>query len=174
MDFFWNIYPVLGLESIIFTFLAALTVYGAGLFLYKKGFITFSWRISFAVMIFYILLVLSYTVFARKTAADYQYQLVPFWSYWEIIHGNRSLLEEDFWNIIMLMPVGILLKISIPRIRLKKIIIVNFAFSSAIEILQFILKKGLFEFDDIFHNTLGGIIGWAVVVLILRIKSRKA
>ncbi|WP_183772113.1 VanZ family protein [Catenibacillus scindens] len=52
--------------------------------------------------------------------------------------------------------------------------IVNFAFSSAIEILQFILKKGLFEFDDIFHNTLGGIIGWAVVVLILRIKLRKA
>ena len=74
----------------------------------------------------------------------------------------------------MLMAVGILLKISFPRIRLKKIVIANFALSSAIEILQLILKKGLFEFDDIFHNTLGGIIGWAAVVTILRIKSRRA
>ena len=32
-------------------------------------------------------------------------------------------------------------------------------FSVVIELLQLFFEKGLFEFDDIFHNTIGGIIG---------------
>ena len=39
--------------------------------------------------------------------------------------------------------------------------------SAGIEIVQLITHRGLFEFDDIIHNTIGAVIG-AVIVVVLR------
>ncbi|MBR4027500.1 MAG: VanZ family protein [Lachnospiraceae bacterium] len=38
----------------------------------------------------------------------------------------------------------------------------SFVTSLTIEVLQLFMKKGLFEFDDIFHNTLGGVLGYVI------------
>ena len=48
-------------------------------------------------------------------------------------------------------------------------VVVGLFMSSAIEVTQLILHRGLFEFDDIFHNTLGTVIGIGVFVLITRL-----
>ena len=43
----------------------------------------------------------------------------------------------------------------------------GFVFSSVIELSQLVLKRGLCEFDDVFHNTLGCVIGYGVGVMML-------
>jgi glycopeptide antibiotics resistance protein len=45
------------------------------------------------------------------------------------------------------------------KTRPGRIILIGFLISLTIEILQLVTKRGLFEFDDIFHNTLGVAIG---------------
>lgn len=47
----------------------------------------------------------------------------------------------------------------------------GFALSSVIEVIQFVFHRGLFEFDDIFHNTIGTVIGIGIYVLLVRILS---
>ena len=44
--------------------------------------------------------------------------------------------------------------------------------SAAIEIIQFISHRGLFEFDDIVHNTLGVVIGIALYKIVSSIFKR--
>ena len=63
-------------------------------------------------------------------------------------------------NILLLFPAGILL----PGLTGRKLkwwmgLLVGIAVSSAIEISQLLLCRGLFEFDDIIHNSLGCMLG---------------
>ena len=63
-------------------------------------------------------------------------------------------------NILLLFPAGILL----PGVTGRKLkwwmgLLVGIAVSSAIEISQLLLCRGLFEFDDIIHNSLGCMLG---------------
>jgi glycopeptide antibiotics resistance protein len=43
-----------------------------------------------------------------------------------------------------------------------QVALLGFLTSLSIELLQLVLKRGLFEFDDMFHNTLGVIIGYGI------------
>lgn len=111
----------------------------------------------------YIFLVFASTVFCRESKEYYSYELLPFWSYWEIFNGEQSLFWEDVLNIVMLFPIGILLPIvmetDMEKQGSRRVILIGFLISLVIELLQLIMKRGLFEFDDIFHNTIGVIIG---------------
>ena len=80
------------------------------------------------------------------------YKLIPFWSY-----IDPALRQEILLNILLFIPVGLLG-------RTWRIIPVSAFFSAAIELSQLISHRGLFEFDDIIHNTLGTAIGYLVVV----------
>lgn len=119
----------------------------------------------------YVFLVLSSTVFSRDRQADYNFELTPFWSYVAVYHGNKELLIEDIANVAMLIPVGILVAV-IWRTGLKRTMLIGFGLSLFIELLQLLLKCGLFELDDIIHNTLGCLIGYGIYVLICRIMLR--
>jgi glycopeptide antibiotics resistance protein len=117
----------------------------------------------------YVFLVFASTVFSRKVKADYAYEFVPFWSYRRIMAGSRSLFWEDVFNVIMLIPVGFLLPACKKNgaksgIGIRGIMLITFLISLTIEMLQLVLKRGLFEFDDMFHNTLGGVIGYGIYV----------
>jgi glycopeptide antibiotics resistance protein len=84
--------------------------------------------------------------------------------------GSRSLFWEDVFNVIMLIPVGFLLPACKKNgaksgIGIRGIMLITFLISLTIEMLQLVLKRGLFEFDDMFHNTLGGVIGYGIYVL---------
>ena len=43
----------------------------------------------------------------------------------------------------------------------------------AIELLQLISRRGLFEFDDILHNMLGAFIGVSIFVLVETVVKKK-
>jgi glycopeptide antibiotics resistance protein len=115
----------------------------------------------------YIFLVFTSTVFSRAPKDCYDYELIPFWSYWEIWKGEKSLFWEDVFNVIMLFPIGVLLPIVLEPVwkdgrkkTFMRVVLTGFLTSLSIEILQLVTKRGLFEFDDMFHNTLGVVIGY--------------
>ena len=104
--------------------------------------------------------VLSSTVLTRIPSKERLYKLVPFWSWKEVIRGNIEFLEENLLNLILLFPFGFLLPFAFYRkISWYKALFAGVIFSFFIEISQLILCRGLFECDDIIHNSLGAMIG---------------
>lgn len=63
-------------------------------------------------------------------------------------------------NILMLLPVGISLSFVFESKR--KVILLGFCFSCLIEVSQLLTGRGLFEIDDILHNTIG--VGLGILV----------
>lgn len=140
--------------------------------------------IAIVLLTVYIFLVFASTVFSRTLKSDYSYKLIPFWSYQKILAGSKRLFWENVFNVILLTPMGILLPIAMRRHidndgrrrrhLFRRVILVGFLTSLTIELLQLVLKRGLFEFDDIFHNTLGVVIGcwfyWGMRKRIIKIE----
>jgi glycopeptide antibiotics resistance protein len=61
----------------------------------------------------------------------------------------------------MTVPFGILIPLLNPKIRsFMKILLSGLLFSLIIELVQYFTGRGLFEFDDLFNNTVGAIIGY--------------
>jgi glycopeptide antibiotics resistance protein len=86
----------------------------------KRGKFTTAQSIALTLLTTYIFLVFASTVFSRTPTEDYSYELMPFWSYREIVKGAReshghvwgeSLFWEDIFNVFMLLPIGVLLPI---------------------------------------------------------------
>ena len=99
-------------------------------------------------------LILAVTVLSRKAGSAMTYKLIPFWSYSHPQHYKQILL-----NIIMFIPVG-LLGATWKTVGLAAI------YSTMIELSQLISYRGLFEFDDIIHNTLGAALGVLLALLL--------
>ena len=85
------------------------------------------------------------------------------------------MLAENFWNVVLFVPLATMLAIIFDAKAVKgkrrwiwMTVFVCVLLSAGIEIVQLITHRGLFEFDDIIHNTLGALIGVAVVVMIRR------
>lgn len=121
----------------------------------------------------YIYLVLRKTLFSRVVRKKYRYKTELFWSYKRWFRKNDwNLGWKIILNIIMFMPYGVIASALLDRTKLSrkgKIVIcicTTFAFSCLIEVLQLVLKRGLFEFDDILNNTLGAGIGCAAYYMV--------
>ena len=121
-----------------------------------------TWRreIAMIFLMVYLFLVLSSLVLVRPAGSAYTYELQLFWSYRRLLaDGNRFYLWENLLNVVLFLPVGFLLKKAFPRIRIWQILLLGAVVSSGLELMQLVLKRGLFEFDDIVHNTAGTLIG---------------
>lgn len=106
----------------------------------------------------YIAAVLWITLFSR-IGEGYRSFLLPFYSYVEILKGNRQFLFENIGNVILFIPLGVALKCG----GVKDVKKAGFFTSLLIEALQFTFALGTFECDDLIHNTLGAVIGaWCI------------
>ena len=128
----------------------------------KTGKLELKQVIAYSILIPYLFLVLASTVLNRPEQSRMTYELQLFWSYQAAFHGRKNLLKENFLNILMLMPVGILYPIA-GKHGFRKVVITGFLCSALIECSQLIWKRGLFELDDIFHNTLGVVVGYGII-----------
>lgn len=127
---------------------------------------------SLIFLLVYIFTVLWFTVLKRPTGYHVaQFEL--FWSYKRWFAGDTDLGNEIMANIAMFIPFGFLF-VSLQRSR-KPIVVVILAilFSLTIETLQLFLMRGLFEWDDVFSNTLGAAIGVALYILVGMLASGK-
>jgi glycopeptide antibiotics resistance protein len=119
----------------------------------------------------YIFLLFCSTVFYRTTSELRKYDFHPFWSYKAIQEGRADLLPENIMNVVVFVPVGFLLgfRIQDSSFTIRKALLVALmgcGISVTIEALQFLLKRGFSEVDDVMHNTLGCAIGFLIVAII--------
>lgn len=86
------------------------------------------------------------------------------------IPGFLQFFANIFGNIIIFVPLGYFLPVFFRRMdKARRILLASAAFSTVIEILQFVLHAGSSDVDDVLLNTLGGLAGY---LLLKRIAHR--
>ncbi len=110
----------------------------------------------------YIICVLWITLIDREWSSPHA-MLVPFWEFANVIKGvERSFyIKQILGNLTMLLPFGFMLPM-LKKVTLKQVLLISMLFSIGIEVTQFITGRGLMEFDDVFNNTVGAVIGYKI------------
>lgn len=112
----------------------------------------------------YMVYILSITLLNRQPFEGLHFEPHIFWSYKRIMAGEFYFIEENFLNLLMLMPVGLLFPVVFGT-RFRKTARTAFFITLIIELLQLVTKTGLFEFDDMIHNTIGAMLGYGIYKL---------
>jgi len=132
--------------------------------------------------IFYMVCVLAITVLLRASASDALVVFNPFKRYKVIVKSfytrtkddgfsgtlmsirkTSVLLNEIVQNILLFIPFGFLLPISLKPInKLWKVLICGLAFSFFIETIQLMTHRGCFDVSDLIHNSVGAIVGFMI------------
>lgn len=127
-------------------------------------------------LVAWMTLVVGLTILDR--GADYGGQ-VNFWllSGYVTAWKNRSLIEFQFivFNMIMFMPLGFLLPLLEKRLRrYVPILVISVMVSLCVETAQLLTARGIFDLDDILHNTLGGLAGYRLIdAVLISLKQKK-
>ena len=108
-------------------------------------------------MIGYTFLILAETVLIRKPFSGQHFNPELFWSWRQFSVQRNQILT----NVIMFAPVGVL----VGWIWRWRGLWFAAGLSAAIEILQLVTSRGLCEFDDVFHNMIGAVIGIGIVMI---------
>lgn len=125
------------------------------------------------VFFLYILLILLFTVVVRDPLTTRDYNLIPFWSYCAANDDiQASLLMENILNVCLFVPFGFLYGCSFGKGYFVKTVTVGFVLSCGIEIIQYLTKTGFAEFDDVFHNTMGCLVGYGIYAISEAIVTR--
>ena len=110
----------------------------------------------------YLIFIICMTVVLRKNGGGAETEL--FWSY-KRFFSSYKLRFEILNNIWLFIPLGA----SLYTVHKRKLVtIFPIIVSILIEISQFVFKVGLFEFDDVVSNSLGGFIGMAIALLLMK------
>ena len=110
----------------------------------------------------YLVILLFFTVFGRIERNTESAIIIPLMSYVHILNGQYDLTNIII-NVVMFLPLGFMLKKYLYRnINSKGVLFIAITASCVIEILQFVLKRGWFEVDDIIHNTVGAYVGFII------------
>ena len=121
----------------------------------------------------YMILALDFMFFSetldRTMVSDqYRYNLTLFKEitrFWNMRHtyGWNITIINLLGNVVCFMPFGFLLPMVSKRSVFKNFLSVTFLamlFSIGIETAQLVTKVGAFDVDDIFLNTIGGLLGY--------------
>lgn len=119
----------------------------------------------------YLMLVLTSTVFSRHGRDSYMYLLIPFHTFASMAQGDQGVMIQCGCNVLMFIPVGMMTHYLLRRP--PEAIAFGIGCSLLIELLQLVMKKGYFEFDDIFYNTIGVAVGWLLFALIRRLWRKR-
>ena len=103
----------------------------------------------------------------RGTEPGLKLQL--FWCYKRFFR-NAILRQEILNNIWLFVPVGALLYWLLPK---WYVVLIPPIMSLFIEVMQYTMKTGLFEFDDMVSNSLGGLIGMLMCMAIRLVMKRR-
>ena len=138
-------------------------------------------------LLFYLYIIfLSYFLFFSERygrshmSVDYRYNLELFKEIKRFIKYRERIGFENFivnilGNVLAFTPYGFLLPLL--NVRYQKfiwILFLSFLFTLTVEVIQLVFKVGIFDVDDLFLNTVGGIIGFLFYKLLtyIGIKSK--
>ena len=85
---------------------------------------------------------------------------------------NAGMLKQIVLNAVMVMPLGFLLPIVFPKhfSRIETVIGVSFAITLITEMIQYFTLRGA-DIDDIIANTIGGVLGFGLYVIVIGLLS---
>lgn len=140
--------------------------------------IVFNKRIIAIMLTLLHIAIVLYITLIDRISGERRHMLTPFWEIRNVINGTeRSFyIGQIIGNLLMLVPTGFLLPtiFKCKKIRWYHVASTVLLFSLFIEITQYFTGRGLMEFDDVFNNTVGCLLGYAVYLIIRRrINNRK-
>ncbi|OMF64222.1 VanZ family protein [Paenibacillus sp. FSL R5-0766] len=130
---------------------------------------------SFLILGWFVI-VMTLTTFSRGANYESWINLELFsgyinaWNKWSV-----SEFQLIIFNMLMFAPLGFILPhIGMKTRHVKPVLLISLLVTLSIEIFQMITGRGIFELDDILHNTLGSIAGYLLMRAILdSIEQRK-
>ena len=121
----------------------------------------------------WVILVFCTCIIFRDSCAAYRVNLIPLSSYFD--YGENSYLMEktalNILNMALFIPVGLLVGCGLRNMTWRRVLTIGVVLSVSLELLQLVCKKGLCEFDDVVHNVVGCMIGYALYELISKIRK---
>lgn len=126
-----------------------------------------------SLMIFIFSMIIQLTLFSRIGQTVDSFSNI--WGNWGFIKQDYSFDLSCVENIIMFIPLPLTVNWFICKFKgrtlsVKKILffstLISFGMSTFIEINQILFSIGLFQIADLFYNTLGGVIGAAIYIVI--------
>ena len=126
-------------------------------------------KYSYICLFIYIFVILFFTLLKREPSLSRnRINLNLFWSY--AFFDKADYRWQIYMNVFLFIPFGALLA-HITHKSFIKCVFAGMVFSCMIEIVQLIFGLGLCELDDVFHNTLGNVIGFGHWIIVERITS---
>lgn len=112
----------------------------------------------------------------RQRTAYRQLLLTPFESAVRLYRqGLWYVCVEVIGNIAGFVPFGLLLPVCVRRFdRFSRILPAAAELSLFIELSQFLLATGVTDIDDLLFNTLGGVLGYFLLLLFRRVRGQAA
>lgn len=161
---------VSNIPSAVLWALLVVLIVGSSTLLWLKGWQKGKYSVARLMLVEWMLLVFGSAVIFRDTRTESAINLIPFWSYFQFADNSylKEMVAVNMLNVVMFVPVGFLLKCGFNSIAWKQVLTVGLILSATIEILQFLLCKGLCEIDDLIHNVLGCMLGYGLCYMILK------
>ena len=119
-------------------------------------------RVSWSLLLGYVLLVLCFTVFFREGKDVAQISMKPLWNYESL---NYKLIAESILNVFLFMPLGFLASAAVKNRRILNVLGIGLLISLSIETMQYVFRRGVCNVDDLVHNVLGCFIGYSFFAL---------
>ena len=132
------------------------------------------WNLAVSLVLLGSIIMFIYVTLGNRYQELYtKFKLELFWSYKEIIYNNNKfMLWQVLWNIIAFLPIGNALYYLLhTKKKLIKVVLICALLSTSVELIQLFGRFGLFEFDDIFDNTLGALLGAWFAELLYKIRK---
>lgn len=145
--------------SLIVTCVSLVIILFSSRIIYKK-------KILIGVLLFeYVFIVVCSTIICRgvQSFEFARLELTPFWTYRAVINHIPGVSVWDIvLNVVLFIPLGFLMKLLLPKLRLWKLLLIAVVCSVLIETNQYVFEKGVAQIDDVIHNTIGAGLGWCL------------
>lgn len=167
------------IPAMLYWVLLAVFVCGMMLFCWRKGLKEGLRYGATLLLVEWTFLVLGITVLFRESNVERAINMIPLSSYLDYAE-NTYLMEKaaiNILNVVLFIPIGMLLKLAFcnndnhnvnVNLNWKGAMLVGFLISIAIEVSQFVFRKGLCEVDDVLHNVAGCMLGYGIATMTLR------
>lgn len=147
---------------IIVAIVVVLQLYG------KIGNVSIFKMICNYITIIYIVMVICITLLSRESGSRTGIDLGLFETWGRNVFPDRFFVE----NVILFIPYGVLMPISIKSFRKGgKCIISAFLFSICLELTQLVAQRGFCQLDDVLTNGFGACIGYVLLRLAAKLLS---
>ena len=108
----------------------------------------------------YTEIVLLLTLLLRHSYNGTHLKIIPFWIFSEVNrYGLKHVVQEVVVNLLMFFPIGLFISMGLSHLKTMTILFIGLGLSLIVESLQFFLKVGAFEINDLIFNTVGIYVG---------------